>query len=628
MQKYPHMRPSLPILRTGVQKTTAAALRTTTVFELPAIVDSSLPYLPPPAVRFSSKTATLRKASNKDRRDGFDFELDLTLAQKRFLDNVTAGGRRNSFLPSIHTQGPEDAQVDWNPSRTPSSTYSSSIYTSEFDFEFPQPPVSPDIGAYKDFPIFTEDETSQVRNFLRKRWGAIDTIDQTKQTTSRITTKKPPVSVPVSAVGNEMVNDPRWTGYWDTNELGDFSWEASDGSAESTDNKGTHNMLGQMGFLHNIKNDGREFSPRQTYEFGPMSKIPVSTFKPNIPAKDDLDDVSVVLSALRSSINLDDFGEREKCLDDGADHDNDLREEVRIRLKTKGFMAASYKRDKPVVRIPSPGVVTSKLPQGKNILSNGEVFSPNTPSQKPPPTQKVRGDFGEVRISVPRHHGARHTVNANTPLPPAFERLESSVSKLQALGCPQPRRLRSHLPPVPPKDKLDDLPLPPSKDKLKRKSGIMKGKMVANIPQIPHSDSEPQNGPQMSSGKAPLRKFGDRDFHARSPSASASVAGATSRAHLTPFSIGRPNASHSQLYEHNIPQPHPFPQAMQSNAEGFKSFIDITPEQKPRRTHNRSRSSIAGAVFHAEKARKLLARASSGIASWGKGLARSSSKKG
>jgi hypothetical protein len=628
MQGYPRGLPATPSLRTGAKKT-AAVRRATTVFDLPTTVESSLPYLaprPPPVVRSSSETVAAkssRDVSRKDRRYGYDFEHELSLAHKQPLDEVPADGRRNSFLPSIHGQESEDIRMDWSANRTPSSTYSSSLYTTEFDFEFPQPPLSPDLGAYKDCPMFTEEETSQVKNFLRNRWGTIDVIEQTAPTAApRNTARNLPPSVPgpfpISIVGDETGDDPSWTEYWDGKRLGDFSWECDDSGESDNKDEGTHNILGQMGLLNDVDDDSRNFSLGQSNK---VSRIPVrrSEF-----VKEDLGDVSVVLSALRSSINLDYSGDRVKGLDDDADDDKELWDEMRMRLRARSWLSASCKRENSVIQVSSPTMVASKSSQARNISSNDIALpSPRTSSRKLSRTlhtSQSSRDFGEARIAQRYKLRARNTADSGGLGPSAFERLETSVSKLHTHSPHQPPRFESQLPTVPPKDKLN--PLPSSKKNLNRNSGILKRTPVgAALPLA----SEPQIGSHQSKGQAVPKNLGDRHFHARSPSAPASVVGPTQKSHLAPaFSVRRPYASHDESLERSIPRP---ASPKKSNIEGYRSFMDITPEQKPRRTHNRSRTSIAGAVFNAEKARKLLARASSSIASWGKGLARSNSKK-
>jgi hypothetical protein len=631
MQSYTRGLASRPSLPTGTRKM-AAIRRPTAIFELPDNIDSALPYLTP-AIKSAAGTVAPQTGdvSHKDRRHGFDCDQKLTLAYRQILDAIPADGRRNSFLPSIHTQEREDACVDWTTSPTPSSTYSSSLYTSEFDLDFPKPPLSTDSGAYKDCPMFTQEETHQVRNFLRKRWGAIGAIDPGLPITGpRTATQKLSVagSLPVSV---SETNDPSWTGYWEGNELGDFSWEADDDSGESNNDAGTHNLLGQMGLLNDSKHGGRNISVGQSRKVDLPSRIPVPVSNVRKAVKEDLDDVSAVLSALRSSIHIEDLVEQDKGMDDDAERDKGLREEVRMRLGTKSSLIGPCKREKAIIQISSPAVAASKSLRDRNVISNGIILStPRTPSQKPPSTlhtPQSSGDFGEARI-VPRYNpGVKQIADAHRLKPSAFEQLESSVSKLQTHSphLPHQHQRQQSESSVPPRK---DKHLPISHRSLNRSSGIMKKKPIVVPLPIPRQASEPQLGPHIPAARAAPKNLRDK-FHARSPSAPAWVPGSTPRSQLAPsFPVHRPYASPGELFERNIPQRAPPPRPKTTNVEGFRSFMDITPEQTPRHTHSRTRTSMVGAVFHAEKARKLLARASSSIANWGKGLARSSMKKG
>lgn len=204
---------------------------------------------------------------------------------------------------------------------------------------------------------------------------------------------------------------------------------------------------------------------------------------------------------------------------------------------------------------------------------------------------------------VPRYNpGAKHMSDTHGPRSPAFERLESSISKLQMHSPRRPQQSRSYAPSVPPKDIVSS---PLSRRNLTRISGVVKKKPTISPPPI----EEPQVGSHIPNAHTVPKNLRNKHFHVRSPSAPASVFAP----HDVDASLGR-----------DVP---PSLSQEKTNVEGFRSFMDMTPVQKPRHTHIRSRSSMASAAFHAEKARKLLARASSSIASWGKGLGWSSSRK-
>lgn len=636
--------PSVPSLRV-IAREKAVIRRGTADFNLPVTDDSSSPYLIPsqPGVIRSPKTTVTARSSRKDshkerRRYGLDFDRELSLAHKQILDEVATDRRRDSFLPSFHTQELGDAFANMSTSCTASSTYSVSLYPSEFDLEFPQPPLSPDIGAYKDCPMFTEQETCQVKKFLRNWRGANDSIEHTAPalpapTDIRMASSVVDSSTPVPTASNKTASDLSWTGYWDGIGFGDFSWEAYDGSGDTDDKErgSSHDLLGKTGHL---SDNGRNASPGRVDKIISASGLPKTLSGILTPVTEDLDEVSVVLTALRSSIALDDSGEQLKSSDDDADRDKTLWKELRVRLKPRSSLAIPQvprKREDSVIHVASPAVVASKLFQERNVFSSN-TDSTRTPARGLPPTlhsPKSSDHPGEACIALRYDHGAKDATSALRPRPSALDRLESSISKLQTHSPRQHQLPQSRSPPVPPKDRVRVPPVTHSPPNQSRRSDIIRKKpsIVAPLP-MKHFEPKPRIYSHSPNAQAAPMHITDRPFHARSPSAPASVADPTMRPHLAPAFTIRSYAPQTGPLKGDLSQPTPPPLLKKKNREGFRSFMDITPEKKPRQIHARSRSSMAGAVFHAEKARKLLARASSSIASWSKGLARSGSRKG
>lgn len=637
MPRYPRAHPSIPSLRAGVKEkaTIGAIRRTTTTFDLPAtfdLFDSSLPYLAPhspPVNRSSAETAQLSRAdSGKERRYGRDFQQAGLLAQKNVSDDAPTDRRRDSFLPSIHTR--DEDHMGESTTRTLSS---SSLYTSEFDFEFPQPPLSPDLGAYKDCPMFTKEETCQVKKILRKRWGAIDVVEPSPPVAAAaVKTRTPsssvPCSLPVSMDGEESLTNRSWTKCWDGRAFGDFSWEAYDGSDNTDDkeNEGTYDILGKMGLSDSIKDS---VSSGRADRVTPVLGLPDSVLNVRQPVKEDLDDVSVVLTALRSSMLLDYLAEQDKCTDDDVDRDQALCEEMRMRMGSKKYPPAVQippVQEDPIIPISSPAILARCL-QPKSLSSSSSVLpSIKRPARKSFPTlrtPKPSGDFGEARIASPYIPGAKQMTEPHSSRTSAFERLESSISKLQMHSPHLPQQSRSYAPPVPPKDNVGIY-----SRNICRRSGVAKKPSMISPPMGRFAPELQVNSSTPIVHAGSRNNCGNKHFHVRSPSAPASVMNVAMKAPLAlAFSVHekRPDVLHNDLLRRNIL---PSLSADKVNAEGFRSFMDMTPEQKPRNTHTRSRSSMVSAAFHAEKARKLLARASSSIASWGKGLGWTSSKKG
>jgi hypothetical protein len=264
--------------------------------------------------------------------------------------------------------------------RTASSTSSSSLYTSEFDFEFPQPPLSPDLGAYKDCPMFTEEENCQVKKILKKRWGAMDVVDPRPPIpAAAVKTRTPsssvPSSFPASMDGEESLTNGSWTKCWDGNAFGDFSWEAYDGSDNTDDNENedTHNILEKIGLSDPVEDTGRAISLGRAARTTTVLELPGSVLNVRRPVEEDPDDVSIVLTALRSSILLDYLAEQEKCTDDDVDRDQALCEEMRIRMGSKIYPPVAQiprVQEDPIIPVSSPTILARYLQPRSLSLSS------------------------------------------------------------------------------------------------------------------------------------------------------------------------------------------------------------------------------------------------------------------
>jgi len=431
--------------------------------------------------------------------------------------------------------------------------------------------------------------------------------------------------------GEESITNPNWTRCWDGNAFGDFSWEAYDGSDNTDDNEneGTHNILEKIGLSDPVEDTVRTISSGRAARATPVLGLPGSVLNVRRPVEEDLDDVSVVLTALRSSILLDYLAEQEKCTDDDVDRDQALCEEMRMRMGSKKYPPVAQVprvQEDPIVSVLSPAILARCLQPRSLSSSSPALPSFKTPARKPLPTlrtPKSSGDFGEARIASPYIPGAKHMTDPHSSRTSAFERLESSISKLQTHSPRLPQQSRSYAPPVPPKDNVGIY-----SRNFSRSSGVAKKPTLISPPMGRFAPELQVNSSTPNVHAGSKDNCRDKHFHVRSPSAPASVMNVAMKPRLAlAFSVHekRPDALHNEMLRRNVL---PSFSPDKANAEGFRSFMDMTPEQKPRHTHTRSRSSMASAAFHAEKVRKLLARASSSIASWGKGLGWTSSRKG
>lgn len=655
-QSYPRAVPSMPSLRADARRELVVR-RSTTVADLSASADSSLAYLAPSpplnARSFNETTDQLSRdgSRRKTRRYGYDFNQDLSLDYQPSTGDATDDRRRNSFLPSIHTQ--EESHLNSITIRTPSSTYSSSLYTPEFDFEFPQPPaISPDLNAHKDSPLFTVEETCQVKDFLRRRQGTIDSIQKIVPLTATFVTsnntRRIPSSSALSVVGHDGPGvDSSWTENWKEQELGDFSWEACEGEVDANHSEDTHNLLDKMGLLDD-KNGGALNVSVATRPIR-VSKIPA-------PHRKNMDDVSVVLSALRSSIDSEDSGAkapmRKWTLDDDPDRDRGFQQELRKRLRTKSTPEIARRREASAFYTSSPGTSNSTPPSRPYIrdvaLEKRAISSQVSLTQKSALALRPSRSSGGLRdphiLGPPQNPGTKHAVNVQNAVHErsfAFERLESSISKLQTHDPNHSRKQSQVYPPngqiIHHNSRLNALPSMPSKIPMRGPLEIRKPTMHA-FPSRERLSERLHAQPQPSLRSSDL---GEGYFHTRSPSAPAAVASPKPKLpaappcslhEMRPVPAARNDSFRSYAArKHDAPQPPPVPPlppiGKQSKAEGLRSFMDVTPEQKPRHTHTRSRSSMAAAAVHAQKARKMLVRASISVANWGKGLARSGSKK-
>lgn len=626
MQNHHHHDARLmPISRVNFDKPKVRiANRRTTVSGLAAFNVPATPPLPLTSRSFSDSTTAQhsRGTSGTNHMFPLDGKQGLNLRRHQISGEATQLSSR-SFLPSFLSVDVPDDCSDGNISDTPSLYDSSSLRSSEVNLEFPRPPLSPIDSDFVISPRYSEEETCRVRNFLRKRWGTIgSTVDE-----------QVPDSLPVSIIGDGGECDPMPT------ELADYSWEAQDKHSEEINEPedGTDNILGKLGLLDNS-------NVAQAYRSIPVIKdfslpyyVPQSDMK-RPSEQEGTDEVSIVLSALRSSCDLDSSGERQRSTDDEIDRDKALRDELRIRLRRKGSTEITrpfeYSNSCASKVAPLKPIRTSSPKENRSWAPLSVKQSPEIHTPQP------SSDFGEVRISQHYSVAAKlpvqmgHGSSNDSSL--AFVRLGSSISKLQAHSPHLSQRSQSYSPAVPPKDKLDAFILTPGPTSNPiRRSGILKKRpevdaCVRNerLPEIP------KVRPQIVRTRSVPKLSRDRQIHTRSTSApEAPVANAP----LAPAFCLRqlrsaPSPANDNAFKQfgtpfNIPPPPPPPLYLKTNnTEGLRSFMDITPE-KPRNSHTRSRSSLAGAAAQAEKARKLLVRASNSVANWGKVLARSSSRK-
>ncbi|KII92484.1 hypothetical protein PLICRDRAFT_695837 [Plicaturopsis crispa FD-325 SS-3] len=225
---------------------TRTSFPTTTRPKIPSRAPPPPPVLANPYAR-PQKTAVVpswneevqhEKTDFKSRRHGFTLETEPD-------SKARARERRTSFLPSLldddATESPQTPAALLSPLTSSSASMSSTFDSSTaLQLEFPQPPsttlTSPDAPG-SPLLLFSDAETSAVREFLRRRWGK--------------------VTEPTRGLGLETidsasaVNADNESRYWDTEDgEGDFSWEAEGeaslspslygrGSADGDENRGS-----------------------------------------------------------------------------------------------------------------------------------------------------------------------------------------------------------------------------------------------------------------------------------------------------------------------------------------------------------------------------------------------------
>lgn len=648
-RRHPRNHPSLPSLRTeSREKTPSHHVRANTLCEIPAAGQStaSLPAKSLSHSRSSSVDSQMTPNKESNRRQACDFRQELALAYRELMEQQARTRRpAQTSLPPIRTQ--EIGYYNNSPSsRTPSSTYSSSLYTTDdAEFDFPLPPAaSPELlGFCKDAQMFSEEETGQINSFLRERYNGIDTSSPTL-----IRPRDTPSSVPSSLCSPSRSSrdtdvDLNWTPDWDGIGLGDFSWEACSQGYDDEEMEDADNILGKIGLL----DDGvwPSSGPHSTTlkQRSPLALTHLRTVK-----EDDVDEVSIVLDALRSTFDLglpeqEDPMEESSSEDHSGSRDKVLAAEVASRLREKRSQeVAKVAQRRGVLALPASrsDTPTPSDPGDRRTL---RLSNPQSMHLTPPPAPPPKLHMPQLCYQP----NSEHLISKRSS---AYERMESSISRLNEFG-PRVQVPRSYsensAPVVPPKDRTQDafLPVTP-KTRLSRSPGIVRKRpsydtapRMAKLVEEPHREVDRQV--HRSASLQTVRtvtavEYNDRernrhDPHTRSPSAPllSHFQGPT-KSPAPPFSIRRPFRKESLGRLANYKGTMPYANSRHSSANGLRSFMDSDGSaEEDTRDVSRARFSqfppFVSAAGHAEKAKKLLARASSTMTSWGKGLARAGS---
>ena len=638
---YPPNHPSLPGLRTeSREKIPIHHIRANTLFEPPAT--APLIAKSPAHSRSSSVDSQMTSTKDYNRRQACDFGQELALAYRELMEQQTKVKRpAQTIFPPVRTQ--EIGFYTYSPpSRTPSSTYSSSLYTTDDGgLDFPLPPVaSPDIlGFCNDSPTFSED-TGQINSFLREKYSTFD-----RRSPTLICPRNPPSSVPISLnpplrSSRDTGIDLNWTPDWDGTGFGDFSWEACSQDNGEDETNDTDNILGKIELLD------AGVRPSRLYPNTLKPKSPLLATHLKTVNEDEVDEVSIVLDALRSTFDL---GVPD-VEDSGSEDDlgNISRAEPsRLGERRSQEVAEVAQRD-AVLTLPA------SCPESRTLYDSGDrrtmrLSLPREMHITPPPTPPP--DFYKPQLCY--QPLSRQTTSKQSS---AYERLESSISRLNEFGYREQIQ-RSYpdrsAPAVPPKDGIQDSFLPvASKTCLSCCSGIVRRKpsydtisQTAKYAGERHREAGRHVHRSTSLQTVRTVEYNDREKnrhnpHTRPPSVPllSYFQGPTKPS--TPFSIRRPirrpirKESLGRLKHKGAMASE---NSRHSSAQGLMSFMesDIYREDDTRHVSRARFSQFPPLVnttghsgkakklsAHSEKARKLLARASSTMTNLGKGIAR------
>ena len=627
-RRHPRNHPSLSGLHTDSREQIPVhhiTGRGDALFELPAAEKSTASLLAksPSHSRSSSIDSHMTSTKEHNRRRACNFGQELSLAYRELMEHqARVKHSAQTILPPIETQ--EIGYYTYSPpSRTPSSTYSSSLYTTddaELGFSLP-PAASLDLlGFCKDAPMFSE-ETGQINSFLREKYSTFDGNFPTF-----ICPRNPPSSVPSSLSpplrsSHETGVDLNWTPDWDGTGLGDFSWEACSQDHDEDETDDANNILGKMGLLDDGVRPPRPHSSTLKLK----SPLPVTHLK--TVNEDDVDEVSIVLDALRSTFDLGSFEREHTANVEDSGSEDDLGSQDNIS-KAKLASHLAEKKSQEVTEVAQRGVVFP--------ASCSETYI------TPPPTQPP--EFYRSQLCYQPH--SQQTTSRQSS---AYERLESSISRLNEFGSREQiqRSYPDHsAPPVPPKHRTQNsfLPVAP-KTYLGRSSSIMgrwpsddtlsqtakfAGEPRHQAVRHVHRSTSTQTMRNVYNGGAKNR----HDPHSSVPLLSY-FQGPTKPSN--PFSMRRPIRKESLGRLKNHKGATASANSRHNSAQGLQSFMDsdISREDDTRHLsrarlsqfppliraagHPEKTKKLSG---HSEKARKLLARASSTMADFGKGIAR------
>lgn len=516
---------------------------------------------------------------------------------------------------SLTTFADDDGSVTSCAGSTPLATYShtgtdddsDSDYSEyqDIEFEFPEPPsIKPALRRMQSSPMFTAEETSAVREFLKKRWGAKIKANARSSKAFRES------NVQVLTPAKDDSDDD-----WDGRGHSDFSWEAvspvrfsfEDESFNprrpSREDRSTRDLEMAGEALLNVDHVSTEPTPRATRGLGY-----------GIP----LDNQDIPRGVADGCLGSADGRRRSKIIQSSV-----VPEPLSYRTKHASTSELSSKPEKAQTRYgrftPS---MPARIPQIIRKVSNLSL-------------RRSRDDLrGEAKATVAssQQQQSYYSVLDNPKLAPvtpsAVDRLEVSMEKLKAHKPPRHAGSAS-------------VSFSPSVDAGRGDRSLpTRSNTIDRIIQTPPRQYQYVPGPSLASagrekpshrvnhsvplaGLTNINVTSEPAGRLRSGSASArsvsvninintNTTGATS-GHKTfdPF-LQRPTRSEPMGI---VPSSHEMTRLDRTTSASapMKSFMDMTPDQvRP--------ESVAG--LHKERMRKMLARASTGVFGWGKSLGR------
>jgi len=497
---------------------------------------------------------------------------------------------------------------------TPLATYAgtdsdtSSLYQ-DIESEFPNPPSShPALRRMQSSPLFTLEQTSAVREFLRKRWS---TKVKTKGDHSNMGV--PPLVSPTMSPILDGDHE-KWTG----RGRRDFSWEAESPICIGFENGGCNGYGRGNGLARELALEVADEAWLRVGDITPVAELKGGEVYQNnrasrIPEDGDVteDGLSLVLRSLRTGklVSCRDAS-KQKMVIRGLGMPLDVVPNPVAQVTDSRDNLDSDERGESITpqnRVPS----TSHIGPSQNLLENPSLskshkygrFTPSlTSSRMPHIIRKVVS----MRFS-PKQHDGPSTLHSHC-LPKsrsvkfvpessnAFDRLELSMEKLKTYQPPQHSTSKSRSFGCGGRESQFSETQP---------DGVACGRPLSPPSLASAGRKKPSHRPRLS---VPLAGFGFSN-----PTTPGNTLNADLSASSGPRVLAAP-------FMHRTTRSQPLnliPPTATKAVQVLKSFIDLTPEQEVRH------ESSAG--MRKERVRKLLARASNGVFGWGKNLTRKGS---